>query len=223
MIFEYIPRQYLEKGAERDAEKSSYIKDRKTRQAVAATGAAIGATVSLVLVLTSTTGYFIPPASAVPNSSLGLTKGVPSNLRSSFEEVLDKFYALNSKVESGINYRGYSEEVGNLKVAFDRLGRKPGAKNYDSYKHLGAAILNYQDAKKLWQLCVEGRNCEHNLIDTAASPVANVIVKKYGIATLDKMPGVTADDFPNHIFLDEGLSRIWSVASGHITKAGEKL
>jgi len=181
-------------------------------------------TISLVFVITSITGYFIAPPTVASNS-LVLTKAVPSNLRSSFEEVIDKFYDLNSRVESGINYQNYTNEVSNLKVVFDRLGRKPQAKNFDTYKHLGAALMNYQDAKELWKICIEDSDCTHQIIDTS-SPYANSLVNKYRIVTIDKRPGATPDDrkyLRNHILLGEGLPKIWSVASGHITKAKEKL
>ena len=182
-------------------------------------------TIGILFLITSITGYFIPPVTAVSNT-LVLTKTVPSNLRSSFEEVIDKFYDLNSRVESGINYQAYSNEVSNLKVAFDRLGRKPGAKDFDSYKHLGAALINYQDAKELWQVCMEDSECTHQIINITTSPTATYLVRKYGIVTIDKRPGATSDDrtyLRNHILLSEGLSKIWNVASGHIRNAQQKL
>lgn len=181
-------------------------------------------TVSLAFVITSISGYFIIPPTVASNS-LVLTKAVPSNLRSSFDQVIDKFYDLNSRVESGINYQSYSNEVSNLKVAFDRLGRKPGAKNFDSYKHLGAALMNYKDAKELWQLCMEDSDCTNQILNTS-SPYGTYLVKKYRIVTIGKKPGATSDDkkyFLNRIHLSEGLTKIWGIASGHITKAQEKI
>lgn len=182
-------------------------------------------TLSLVFVISSITGYFIAPPTVASNS-LVLTKAVPSNLRSSFDEVIDKFYDLNSRVESGINYQNYNNEVSNLKVAFDRLGRKPKAKNFDAYKHLGAALMNYQDAKQLWQVCMEDSDCTNQILNITSSPSATYIVRKYGIVTIDKRPGATPDNkkyLRNHILLGEGLPKIWGVASGHITKAKEKM
>jgi len=181
-------------------------------------------TISLLFVITFIIGNFIPPATAASNS-LVLTKALPSNLRNSFDEVIDKFYALNSRVESGITYSAYSNEIGNLKVAFDRLGRKPRAKNFDAYKYLGAALINYQDAKSLWQLCIEDSDCTNKILD-ASSSSGSYLVRKYRIVTIDKKPGATSDTkkyLQNHIHLSEGLSQIWSVASGHITKATKKL
>jgi hypothetical protein len=177
-------------------------------------------TIGLLFLITSITGYFIPPVTAASNT-LVLTKGVPSNLRSSFEEVIEKFYDLNYRVESGINSQKYSNEVSNLKVAFDRLGRKPGAKKFEVYKHLGAALLNYQYAKQLWQFCIEYSDCKNQIININASPSATYLVRKYGIVTIDKKPGYTPDSrryLRNHIVLSEGLSKIWIVASGHIQK-----
>lgn len=182
-------------------------------------------TVSLAFVITSISGYFIIPPTVASNS-LVLTKAVPSNLRSSFEQVIDKFYDLNSRVESGINYQNYSNEVSNLKVAFDRLGRKPQAKNFEAYKHLGAALMNYKDAKELWQVCMEDSDCTNQILNISSSPSATYIVRKYGIVTIDKRPGATPDSkkyLRNHILLGEGLPKIWGVASGHITKAQEKI
>ncbi len=217
MNLEYLANETFEKSRKTMVEKTSAIQEIKTIKAFAEKRYALRAFVGLVFALTSVTGCFIPPAKAASNSLI-LAQSVPSNLRSSFGEVIDKFYALDSKVKSGMNYSDYSREVGNLKVAFDRLGRKPGAKKFISYKHLGAALINYQDAASAWEICIQGYEgyCSNNVIPTDSS-MGKILMNKY-----KKIPTTAILD-ESYFFLNNVLSKIWSVASGHIQNASKKL
>lgn len=125
-------------------------------------------------------------------------------------EAVDKFSALNSSLDVGMNYRECGQQVRELKVALDRLERQPGASEHPVYKELALAFKEYDFAYNVWEYYIESDET-HNFISTA-SPYGVTLMSEYGVA-----PRTIGDD--TYIYLNAALSAVWQRASKHVDLA----
>lgn len=135
-------------------------------------------------------------------------------LRPEAQAVADQFSALNSTLDVGMNYRQYGNQVRELKVALDRLGRQPYAKQLPVYQTLEDAFKKYDLAYSVWNYYIESDHT-HNFFP-ASSPYGNTLIYTYGVQTRDIVGR-------RYIYLDEALSAIWAYAQNDVNKAQGQL
>lgn len=135
-------------------------------------------------------------------------------LRPQIQSVVNQFSALDSKLDVGMNYRQYSNELRELKVSLDSLGRQSGARNLAVYKSLENAFRHYDVAKGVWQYYIESDET-HNFF-RASSPYGSLLISNYGVPTRD-IVGTP------YIYLDTALSKVWGYAHSQVVNAQNQI
>ncbi|MEG0299401.1 MAG: hypothetical protein RR609_07470 [Aurantimicrobium sp.] len=85
------------------------------------------------------------------------------------KELVRAMRAIEAKVESGLAYREYSQEVGTLAVAiaaFDEL--QEGKNTSELQVQLKAVLTRHQQARELWGACVSSTDCSYSFINMKA-------------------------------------------------------
>jgi DNA repair exonuclease SbcCD ATPase subunit len=135
-------------------------------------------------------------------------------LRPQIQSVVDQFSATDSRLDVGMNYSQYSEDIRELKVALDQLGRQPGAKNLAVYKSLENAFNHYDVAQGVWQYYLSS-NETHSFI-RANGPYGSLLMYTYGVPTSDIMG-------TPYIYLNTALSKVWGYASLQVNSAQNQI
>lgn len=130
------------------------------------------------------------------------------------EDALDQVAAVNSALDVGMNYRDYGAEVRGLKVALDRLGRQPGAKEHVVYQDLDQAYKHYEFAYNVWNYYIESD--ESHRLFPASSTYGSLLVSNYNVSTTDILGR-------GYIHLSTALSKVWTAASQKVEDAQAKL
>ena len=125
---------------------------------------------------------FLADASAASPKQNRDTSVARSSVGDSVEakELVRAMRAIEAKVKSGLAYRIYSQEVGELAVAiaaFEEL--QEGKSNGEIKAQLRAVLNRYQQAKELWGACVSTRDCSYNFINLKAdNSLATILAKQ---------------------------------------------
>lgn len=130
------------------------------------------------------------------------------------QDVVDQFSALDSGLDVGMNYRDYGNEVRQLKIAVDRLGRELGIENHKVYTDLQEAYGHYEFAHDVWNYYIESD--ERFSFFPAATPYGRVLVDTYNVETTDIVG-------QRKIYLDSALSAVWQAASTRVESAQDQI
>lgn len=135
-------------------------------------------------------------------------------LRPQIQSVVNQFSALDSRLDVGMNYSRYAEEVRELKVALDQLGRQAGARDLAVYQSLESAFKHYDVAKSVWQYYLESD--ETHSFFRASSPYGSLLMYTYGVPT-QSILGTP------YIYLDTAISKVWGYAHSQVTNAQNQI
>lgn len=127
---------------------------------------------------------------------------------------LDQFSAMDSALDVGMNYRDYGNETRELKVALDRLGRQPGAKEHLVFQDLEEAYDHYEFAYNVWNYYIESD--ESHKFFPASSSYGALLISEYQV-TSHEIVG------QSYVYLDTALSTVWSAASQKVEDAQASL
>ncbi len=139
-----------------------------------------------------------------PAVVLGHTTQVPPEIK----EALKKFTALNSRLEVGLNFQDYANQVSDLKVILDQIPEETKANPV--YLNLTLAFENYKLALSVWQSYL--REYGRHGFFAASSEYGSLLTKDYKVRT-------TNIDRRQYIYLSDALSAVWGQASMHINNA----
>lgn len=122
-------------------------------------------------------------------------------------EAVDKFYAMNSGLDVGMNYRDYGQQVRELKVILDRLERQTGANEHPAYKELAAAFKEYDLARSVWKYYIDSDET-HDFFPSS-SYYGVLLTSEYGI-------DVRQIGGEGYVYLDDAVTAIWRRAGKHV-------
>ncbi|MEG4841488.1 hypothetical protein [Microcoleus sp. B9-D4] len=153
-------------------------------------------------------------------SELDITRNVLEKVTKKIKEVeeiqtaektlIDQFSGVQSRLDVGMNYRDYSEQLRELKVSIDKFARLAGSNSSPVYAKLVEAFKHYDFALDVWQYYIESDE-KYNLFP-ATSTTGTVLVEEYQVPT-DDILGTP------YISLNRALSKIWSRADSQIKEA----
>lgn len=126
------------------------------------------------------------------------------------KEAIDKFSAMNSGLDVGMNYKDYGQQVRELKVVLDRFERQPGADEHPVYKELVAAFKEYDLARNVWKYYITSDET-HNFFD-ASSSYGELVTSEYGV-------DVRQIGGEGYVYLDDAVAAIWRRASKYVKNA----
>lgn len=130
------------------------------------------------------------------------------------KEVSDKFSALNSSLDVGMNYKDYGQQVRELKVALDKLEKQPGAAQHPAFASLTEAFTEYNFALKIWRYYID--SSETLKFFPIDSPYGLTLVTEYGVDAREI--GGTS-----YIYLDDALASVWKRAQKSIDKTQKSI
>jgi hypothetical protein len=148
------------------------------------------------------------------------------------QAMLDEFYALNSKLDVGLTYLQYGEELSQLKASLDKFGRlNPSSLILPS---LNNSLSSYIDGLYLWKKCIDScKESKELFVEYADNPALNdlsnrsdpemgkvaKLVKDYGMWT--SVSSTDTEDKFRYITLgqSEALTKIWAKAKLDINTA----
>jgi len=129
------------------------------------------------------------------------TVAAVSSLQES-RDVVKAFRSIDSRTASGLNFREYSREVGDLKLAIDALDEVLEHRKEQRLRdQLAQALAPYQEAKDVWALCTSGYECGYGII---AFGLKDDAVTKYAVRLLEKYPGMNAREDQGGVLMNEG-------------------
>jgi hypothetical protein len=128
------------------------------------------------------------------------------------QEAVDKFSAMHSGLNVGMNYRDYGQQVRELKVVLDRFERQSGANEHPAYQELAAAFKEYDLALDVWEYYIDSDET-HNFFPSS-SQYGKLLTSEYGVNVRE----IGGEDY---IYLNNALSAIWRQAGKHV-KATQK-
>ncbi len=147
--------------------------------------------------------------SAIDNRVKILEKLIPI-----IQETLDKFSALNSGLDVGMNYREYGQELRELKISLDRLSREPEATQHPVHEKLKDIFEDYNFAHNVWQYYLESD--ESNNFFPAESPYGTVLMSEYQVESREIVG-------TEYIYLKTALSTVWARAQQRVEEAQKLL
>lgn len=148
---------------------------------------------------------------AVSQAPSATTNTVSPELSQVAQEVIDEFFAIDSRLDVGMNYQEYGNQVAELKVALDKFGRRPGAKNSPVYARLSSALTNYETALTTWKMCIKEYSCSNDFIE-ASSKTGKFLLSTYKIPTADKEPSFGGKSTPELTWASIGKTKsIWTL------------
>jgi hypothetical protein len=130
------------------------------------------------------------------------------------KEAIQQFAAVNSRLDVGLSYRNYGEQVGNLKVTLDGFAQNPGAKEHPVYNDLSEAFVHYDTALNVWRNYINS-DATHNFF-RASSSYGNLLISEYQVETQN----IVGQDY---IYLPKALNKIWQKASEKVKLAQSKI
>jgi hypothetical protein len=153
-------------------------------------------------------------------SELDTTRNVLEKVTKKIKEVeeiqtaektlIDQFSGANSRLDVGMNYRDYSQQVRELKVSIDKFARLAGSNSSPVYAKLLEAFKHYDFALDVWKYYIDSEE-KYNFFP-ATSTIGTLLVKEYQVPTNDILG-------TPYISLNRSLSKIWSLADSQIKEA----
>lgn len=131
-------------------------------------------------------------------------------IRPEARAAVEKFAAINSRLDVGMNYRDYSSHVGELKVALDRFSQQPGATNLPIYETLKNAFKEYNFALEVWRYYIESD--ERNSFFPASSEYGSALIQNYQV-TIENIVG------QEYIYLNTALAAVWGRANNYVKES----
>jgi len=135
--------------------------------------------------------------------------------------VLKKFIALKSRLDIGLNFSEYVNQVGDLKVAIDELDLEPDAKKHSAYSLLKDAINHYIFAVTIWEYSFTRGKA--NSFFYPNDPYAKMLIENYNVpirSTSFILEEPTRHEVTTeYIDRSESLSIIWAKADESIVEA----
>lgn len=83
---------------------------------------------------------------------------IPSELYQEMKSALEEFESLGSQLKVGLNYGAYSERVSILRIALDRLERRPEASSLAVTMKLETAFERHKAALDKWTECISSKD-----------------------------------------------------------------
>lgn len=136
------------------------------------------------------------------------------NIQAKVKAVADTFYAIDSSLDVGMNYRDYTEKVRELKVQIDSLTRDTEAIKHPVYTLLLQAFEHYNFAKDVWQYYLESDNT-HSFFPRFSS-YGSKLVSEYDAETIDIVG-------TEYIYLDTSLAQIWMKANSVLEEVKKQI
>lgn len=109
-----------------------------------------------------------PAVAAVSTTAADTTTSVyDPSCKPALEPLADELSSLDSRLSVGMNFENYSQRVGDVRVAYDRI-------DFDSLDEaciggpgvqLEKALNSYTRAYRVWNTCIEDVNCSTDSID----------------------------------------------------------
>jgi len=111
--------------------------------------------------------------------------------QSDLEAFLNTLEDLNSRLEIGLNYHDYTEKVGNVRVAYDKIDF--GGLDPECVRLVGvpaeAALNQYIQAVNAWSKCIQDINCSNEQVKPTlqrhwAAATTKIMQARDGVETL---------------------------------------
>lgn len=147
------------------------------------------------------------PAAALPQQQKAVSVN-PFQVSPEIQKALKKFSAFNSRLELGMNYQKYLDELGELNILLDEVPQE--ARKNISYMFIDLAFSDYKNALNVWRRYIEGDG-SHGFI-AASSVHGPLLIDFYGVETTDISGS-------QQIYLKDALSKMWNHAGIKINQA----